>query len=174
MADLLSHVLLAYAGCTIAGWYRPIPDRWIAVVMVGAVLPDLNRMTLLVASGTLEAILGVPFDLDALSTLGGAIVLAGMGAMVVADRHRRTFTALLAGALSHLVVDGVKTYADGAAGAWLYPFTWARHPTPSLYVSSDPVVLISVGLLAGTVAGIDRYGRRSDETETDPRPQEES
>ncbi|PCR90462.1 metal-dependent hydrolase [Natrinema ejinorense] len=156
MADLLSHVLLAYAGCTIAGWYRPIPDRWIAVVMIGAVLPDLNRMTLLVASGTLEAALGVPFDLDALSTLGGAIVLAGMGAMVVADRHRRTFTALLAGALSHLVVDGIKAYADGAAGVWLYPFTWARHPTPSLYVSSEPAVLAVAALIATITIAVDR------------------
>jgi membrane-bound metal-dependent hydrolase YbcI (DUF457 family) len=141
VADLLSHVLLVYAGCTIASWYRPIPDRWIAVAMIGSILPDLNRITLLVASGTLEAMLGVPFGVDALSTLGGVIVLAAIGAMVVRDRYRRTFAALFAGALSHLLVDGVKAYADGAAGAWLYPFSWVRHPTPNLYVSSDPTVL---------------------------------
>ncbi|QCS42035.1 metal-dependent hydrolase [Natrinema versiforme] len=160
MADLLSHVLLAYAGCTIASWYRPIPDRWIAVVMVGAVLPDLNRITLLVANGTLEAALGTPFDFGALSTLGGGIVLAGIGAMVVADRHRRAFAALLAGVLSHLVIDGVKAYADGAAGAWLYPFTWARHPTPSLYVSSDPAVLAVAVSVAVIAFALDRFAIR--------------
>ncbi|QLK26831.1 metal-dependent hydrolase [Natrinema zhouii] len=157
MADLLSHVLLVYAGCTIAGWYRPIPDRWIAVAMIGAILPDLNRITILVTNGTLEATLGVPFDVDAVSTLGGVLVLAGIGAMVVADRHRRAFAALFAGALLHLLVDALKAYADGAAGMWLYPVTWARHPTPSLYVSSDPTVLVLVGALAAIVAGIDRY-----------------
>lgn len=157
MADLLSHVLLAYAGCTVASWYRPIPDRWIAVVMVGAILPDLNRITLLVANGTLEAALGIPFDFGALSTLGGGIALAGIGAMVVADRHRRVFAALFAGMLSHLLVDGVKAYADGAAGAWLYPFTWARYPTPSLYVSSDPAVLAVAVSLAVITFALDRF-----------------
>ncbi|MGQ3414358.1 metal-dependent hydrolase [Natrinema sp. LN54] len=160
MADLLSHVLLAYAGCTVASWYRPIPDRWIAVVMVGAILPDLNRITLLVANGTLEGILGTPFDFDALSTFGGGIVLAGIGAMVVADRHRRVFAALLAGVLSHYVIDGVKAYADGAAGAWLYPFTWARHPTPSLYVSSDPAVLTVAVSVAAIAFALDRFAIR--------------
>lgn len=161
MADLLSHVLLVYAGCTVASWYRPIPDRWIAVAMIGAVLPDLDRIDLIVSSATLEAALGVPFDYGALSTLGGGLVLAGIGAMVVADRHRRAFAALLAGALSSFLVDGVKAYADGAAGAWLYPFTWARHPTPSLYVSSDPTVLAVAVSVAAVVLAIDRYrGRR--------------
>ncbi|SEP69346.1 metal-dependent hydrolase [Natrinema salaciae] len=161
MADLLSHVLLAYAGCTVAGWYRPIPSRWTAVVMIGAILPDLNRGTLLVGNGTLEAALGMPFDLDGLATLGGAIVLAGIGAMVVADRHRRAFVALLAGALSHLLVDAVKAYADGAAGMWLYPFAWVRHPTPSLYVSSDPAVLAVAISIAVVVVAIDRYAVRT-------------
>lgn len=156
MADLLSHVLLAYAGCTIVGWYRSIPNRWIAVVMIGSILPDLNRVTLLVAAGTLEAVLGTPFDPDALSTLGGTVVLAAIGSMVVADRHRRAFAALLAGGCSHLLVDALKAYADGNAGMWLYPLTWARHPTPSLYVSSEPWVLVVAVVLTVTVAELDR------------------
>ncbi|QLG48928.1 metal-dependent hydrolase [Natrinema halophilum] len=162
MADLLSHVLLAYAGCTVAGWYRPIPDRWVSVVMIGAILPDLNRVTLLVTNETLETTLGVPFDFGALSTLGGAIFLAGVGAIVVVDRHRLAFVALFAGALSHLLIDGLKAYADGLAGPWLYPLTWARHPTPSLYVSSDPAVLALAVTVAAVVTGIDRYFINSD------------
>ncbi|WP_049911510.1 metal-dependent hydrolase [Natrinema limicola] len=157
MADLLTHVLLAYAGCTVASWYRPIPAHWIAAAMIGSILPDLNRVTLIVSNGTLETLLGIPFDLDALSTLGGAIILAGIGSMVVANQHRRMFAALFAGALSHLFIDGVKAYADGAAGMWLYPVSWARHPTPSLYVSSDPAVLTAAVLITVTVVTIDRY-----------------
>ncbi|ELZ26371.1 membrane-bound metal-dependent hydrolase [Natrinema limicola JCM 13563] len=125
--------------------------------MIGSILPDLNRVTLIVSNGTLETLLGIPFDLDALSTLGGAIILAGIGSMVVANQHRRMFAALFAGALSHLFIDGVKAYADGAAGMWLYPVSWARHPTPSLYVSSDPAVLTAAVLITVTVVTIDRY-----------------
>jgi len=157
VADLLTHVLLAYAGCTILSWYRPIPTYWIAVTMIGSILPDLNRVTLIVSNGTLETLLGVPFDLGALSTLGGTVILAGIGSMVVTNHHRKTFAALFAGALSHLFIDGVKAYADGAAGTWLYPVTWARHPTPSLYVSSDPAVLTVAVAVTVTVLAIDRY-----------------
>ncbi len=143
-------------------------------MIIGSILPDLNRVTLIVSEGALEAIVGVSLEFDAISTLGGAIVLSGVGAMVVADRNQQVFAALFAGTLSHLLIDGVKAYADGDAGMWLYPVTWARHPTPSLYVSSDPVVLISVGLIAGIVAGIDRYVIRSGEHGSDARPKEES
>jgi len=157
VADLLTHVLLAYAGCTILSWHRPIPTHWIAITMVGSILPDLNRITLIVTNRTFEAFLGVPFDIDALSTLGGTVLLAGIGSMVVTNQHRRTFAALLAGALSHHFIDGVKAYADSAAGTWLYPITWARHPTPSLYVSSDPAVLVAAVSITAIVIVTDRY-----------------
>ena len=162
MADLLTHVLAAYALATIASWrYDRLTRPWIAVVMIGALLPDLNRIGLLVTDAALESALGVPVDVDGIHTLGGAVLLAGLGAMVVTDRHRRVFALLLAGALSHLLVDGLKAYADGEAGVWLYPFTWYRHPTPNLYVSSDPTVLATALLVAVVVAGIDRV-RSSD------------
>ena len=157
MADLLTHVLAAYALATIASWrYDRLTRPWIAVVMIGALLPDLNRIGLLVTDAAIEATLGVSFDIDGIHTLGGAVFLAGVGSVVVADRHRRVFALLLAGALSHLLVDGFKAYADGEAGVWLYPFTWYRHPTPNLYVSSDPTVLATALLMAVVVAGIDR------------------
>lgn len=147
MAELLSHVLVAYALGTVASWQIEwLTQRWVAIAMIGALLPDLNRIGLFVADATLESVFGVPFSVDAIHTLGGVVLLAGVGAMVVADQHRRMFGVLLAGALSHLLVDGLKAYADGAAGAWLYPVTWARHPTPNLYVSSDPAVLAVVGV----------------------------
>lgn len=149
MAELLSHVLIAYALATAASWhYEWLTKQWVAIAMIGALLPDINRIGLFVTDATLESALGVPFDLNAIHTLGGVVLLAGVGAMVVAEHHRRAFGVLLAGALSHLLVDGLKVYADGAAGAWLYPLTWYRHPTPSLYVSADPAVLVVAGLAA--------------------------
>lgn len=157
MAELLSHVLVAYALGTAASWrLERVTKRWVAVAMIGALLPDVNRVGLFVADATIETVLGVPFSVDAIHTLGGVVLLAGIGAMVVADRHQRAFAALLAGALSHLLVDALKAYADGAAGAWLYPVTWARHPTPSLYVSSDPAVLGVIAAGALLVWWLDR------------------
>ncbi|SDJ56119.1 metal-dependent hydrolase [Natronorubrum texcoconense] len=157
MAELLSHVLAAYALGTVVSWRLEwVTKRWVAVAMIGALLPDLNRIGLFVTDATLESVLGVPFSVDAIHTLGGVVLLSAIGAMVVADQHRRVFGVLLAGALSHLLVDAVKAYADGAAGAWLYPVTWARHPTPNLYVSSDPAVLAVVGVTALLVWWTDR------------------
>lgn len=157
MAELLSHVLVAYALATVASWrWKRLTGPWIAVAMIGALLPDLNRVGLLVTDAAIEATLGTTFGIDAIHTLGGVIALASVGAMVVADHHRRVFALLLAGALSHLLVDGLKVYADGDAGVWFYPFAWYRHPTPNLYVSSDPAVLIAAVLVAIGVTVLDR------------------
>ncbi|ELY97298.1 membrane-bound metal-dependent hydrolase [Natrialba chahannaoensis JCM 10990] len=158
MAELLSHVLIAYVLFTIASWRLEwLTKRWVAIGMIGALLPDLNRIGMFVDDATIETTLGVPFGVDALHTLGGVILLSGIGALVLTEAHRRAFSVLLAGALTHLITDGLKAYADAEAGAWLYPFTWYRHPTPNLYVSTDQSVLLVTGTLAVTVFLCDRY-----------------
>ncbi|SFS73469.1 metal-dependent hydrolase [Halostagnicola kamekurae] len=157
MADLLSHVLVAYALGTVAGWRLEwLSSRWIAVAMVGAVVPDLNRIGLLVGEPTVEAALGTPFSFGAIQTLGGVIVLAGIGTLCFETHRFRAYGLLLAGGLSHLLFDAIKRYADGEAGAWLFPLTWARHPTPNLYVSSEPAVLLVALSLAVCVWALDR------------------
>ncbi len=162
MAELLSHVLIAYVCFTIASWRLEwLTKRWIAVGIIGSLLPDLNRLSIVVSETAIEATLGVPFDLDGLHTLGGVLILAGIGALCFADEHRRAFGVLLAGAVSHLLVDAAKMYADGDAATWLYPFTWYRHPSPNLYVSSDPAVLV-VSLSAAAVVWL--LDRRYSET----------
>ncbi|KDE59102.1 membrane protein [Halostagnicola sp. A56] len=157
MADLLSHVLIAYALGTVAGWRLEwLSRRWVAVAMVGAVLPDLNRIGLLVSDPTVEAALGTPFAFDAIPTLGGVIVLAGIGATGFETHRTRAYGLLLAGGLSHLLFDATKHYADGEAGTWLFPLSWTRHPTPNLYVSSEPAVLLVALSIAACVWAVDR------------------
>lgn len=157
MAELLSHVLLAYAVFTIASWrIEWLTQRWVAVGMIGALLPDLNRIGLFVTDVAIESTLGVPFGIDAIHTLGGLILCAAIGSLLVADHHRPTVGLLLAGGLSHLFADSLKVWVDGAANAWLYPLSWYRPPTPGLYVSSDPRVLAVVGAIALVVALVDR------------------
>lgn len=160
MADSLSHVLVAFAVFTAAGWEVGWLDRrWVAVGMVGAILPDLNRIDLVVDGSAVSQALGVPFDWDAVHTLGGVVVLAAIGGLLFPDarRRRRAFALLCAGGCSHLLFDAVKAWADGSNGAYLYPLSWWRNPTPGWYVSSNLWVVVVAFVLAGVVWVADRY-----------------
>lgn len=162
MTELLSHVLLAYTVFTIASWrVEWLTQRWVAVGMIGSLLPDLNRIGLFVTDTAIEATLEVPFGIGAIHTLGGVVLFAAIGSLVIADHLKTTFGLLLAGGLSHLIVDSLKVWVDGAASAWLYPLSWYRPPTPGLYMSSDPRVLAVVGIAAVGVALVDRGVIRS-------------
>ena len=162
MAELLSHLLIVWAVLTIVSWRLEwLTPRWIAVGVVGGILPDLNRLAIGVPERAIADVLGVPFQLDAIHTLGGVVILAGIGSMTFAQHQRRAFGLLFAGAFVHLLTDAVKSYADGQAAMWLYPLTSYRHPTPNLYVSADPEVLaLSIGV-AGIVFVVDQRRRVS-------------
>jgi membrane-bound metal-dependent hydrolase YbcI (DUF457 family) len=160
VADLLSHVLLAFALFTTLGWAVSWLDRrWVAVGMVGSILPDLDMIELVLEAHAISQATGVPLDWEAIHTLGGVLLLAGVGALLFEERdlQRRAFALLVAGGVSHLVFDGVKAWADGANGASLYPFSWWRNPTPGWYVSSDWGVVVIATVVAGGVWIADRY-----------------
>lgn len=154
MADILSHVLLAFGLFTVVGWAVSWLDRrWVVVGMVGSIIPDLNRVDMLLGDHIIEQSLGISFSWDAIHTLGGVLVLSAVGAMLFRNRAQqiRAFGLLTAGGCSHLLVDAVKAWADGSNGASLYPFSWWRNPTPGLYVSSDMFVLV-IGLVVASGA----------------------
>jgi hypothetical protein len=156
MPDLLSHVLLAYALLTVAGWrIDRLADEWVAVGVAGAAIPDLIKVEILVDSAAVSRALGVPFDVKAVGTLGGVLLVAGLIALAFGRRWRPAYASLVAGGGSALVLDGLRAYADGRAGFWLYPVPW-RPPTPSLYVSSDPRVLAVAVVVAAAVVVADR------------------
>jgi membrane-bound metal-dependent hydrolase YbcI (DUF457 family) len=160
MAELLSHILFAFAVFTALGWAVSWLDRrWVVVGMVGSVLPDLNRVDLLLDDYLIEQLLGLPFSWDAIHTLGGVLVLSGAGAVLFATREQRirAFGLLTAGGVSHLLVDAVKAWADGANGAFLYPFSWWRNPTLGWYVSAERWVLVMALVLTVGVLVVDRY-----------------
>ncbi|MFC7058386.1 metal-dependent hydrolase [Halovenus salina] len=160
MADLFSHALFAFAVFTALGWTASWLDRrWVVVGMVGSILPDLNRIDMFVDDHLIEQSLGIGFSWGAIHTLGGVLLLSGIGAVLFATREKQVcaFGLLTAGGCSHLLVDAVKAWADGAGGAALYPFSWWRNPTPGWYVSADWWVLAVTLLLAVTVFVTDRY-----------------
>ncbi|MFB6308597.1 MAG: hypothetical protein ABEH35_04635 [Haloarculaceae archaeon] len=160
MAELLTHVLVPYILLTVAGWVRgEIDDRWIAVAMGGAAIPDLVKVRLIVDPDMIEQALGIPFTFNHISTLGGVLLIAGIITVAFARRHwRRVYAFLIVGGLSSLVLDGMRVYADGRANLWLYPFLPAyRPPTPNLYVTSDPRVPVVAVLVSIVVLLVDRY-----------------
>lgn len=157
MADLLTHVLVAYVLITVASWHvRWLSRGWIPVGMCGAAIPDLVKAQMVVDDSVVERLLGVPFSFKPLGTLGGLVLIAGAVAVLFGPEHRRyAYASLLAGGLSALVLDGMRMFADGRAGFWLYPLWW-RPPTPNLYVSADPRVTLVAATAALVVLGIDR------------------
>lgn len=158
MADLLAHVLVPYVLLTVAGWrIERLEKRWVVVAMGGAAVPDLVKVDLLVADHLVSEALGVPFEYDPISSLGGVLVVAAAIAVLFERERRRAYAALVFGGATALVVDGLRVFADGRADFWLYPFTWWRPPTPSLYVTSDPTVT-AVAVAAAAVAFlVDRW-----------------
>lgn len=160
MADLLTHVLLAFGLFTALGWAIEWLDRrWVAVGAVGSLFPDLNRLDLVFDDHAIEQILGIPFDWGGLHTLGGVVLLAAIGGVLFSSRDEqlRGFGLLFAGGVSHLLVDAVKQWADGAGNTLLYPLSWWRPPTPGWYVSANRWVLGIVAAFALLVLLLDRY-----------------
>lgn len=175
MAEWLSHVLLGYAIFTILRWQIDwINQRWVAVGIVGSILPDLNRLGLLIGGEKISTLLGIPFHWSGLNTLGGSILLAAVGALLfkqhqeshlIGTHQRRAFGLLLAGALSHIVIDLPQSYADGRllTNIYFFPFTSWRGSTPGWYVSADRwVAVVAVGI-ASVVYLADQY-----QTTTEP------
>lgn len=160
MAEVLTHVLAAYVLATIISWgVAWLDQKWVAVAMIGAIFPDLNRLDMLVSADAIEAAIGLPFNWGALHTFGGVVLLAGIGALLFPERRQQViaFGMLLFGALSHLVLDSLKIWADGSAGAYWYPVTWYRPPAGGLYVSADRWVVVVAVIAALIVFLVDRY-----------------
>lgn len=164
MADLLTHVLFAYVLVTAARWRFDVSRRWIPVAMGGAAIPDLSRVRLLVPEATVENALGLEFTYMPVESLAG-LVLVGAAITLAFDRRywRRAYTVLLFGGATSLLLDGMRVYADGHAGFWLYPIPW-RPPTANLYVSSDPRIPIAAVAVAVVVAILDGFAFDRDET----------
>ena len=124
MADLYTHVLVGYTIGVVLSWrYEWLGYPFIAVVMAGAILPDLNRIELLLPAATIEAALGIPFSWSPLHRAGGTLVVVCLGTLLAAGRYRRAVFALLTiGAASHYLLDFWLYKPSGVSGALLWPF----------------------------------------------------
>jgi hypothetical protein len=160
MADLLTHVLVAYSLLTVAGWrFDRLTRPWIVVGTAGAAIPDLVKVGLVLDDSVIGGLLGAPFSYAPISSLAGVLVIGGAISLCFGDDlRRRAFGFLVAGGCLSLLTDGLRAYADGQAGFYLYPLWW-RPPTPSLYVTSDPRVTVVALVVTVLVVLADRQRR---------------
>lgn len=166
MAEWLTHVCIAYAGFTVLSWYLDwMTERWIAVGVIGSILPDLSRLRLLYPPGLFEYLVGFEFAWSGLHTLAGVVLLSAIGALLFDDTDHRykAFVSLLSGAVSHLIVDLPQRYADGRMilGSYLSPIPAPRPPTPGWYVTPDRWVVGVAFVVAALAFVVDRYRRRA-------------
>jgi hypothetical protein len=160
MADLLTHVLVAYVLLTVTGWWVEwLGSRWVVIGMGGACLPDLQKVDILLDADTVSAVLGIPFTYSVTSTLGGVLLLAGVITLLFEQRWwRRVYALLVTGGVAHVALDGLRVWADGNASQWLFPLLPSyRPPTPSLYVTSDPAIPAIAITVSLVVFVLDRY-----------------
>lgn len=132
MADLLTHVLVGYClGTALSfrlNWLRP---AHVTMVMVGAILPDLAKIELVIPWRTMVSLLGISWDWTALHTLGGTVVTLLIVTLLVTARLRVRVAWLLAiGIASHHVLDVILITRTGLA----YP-----RDTPRLSSAPSPM-----------------------------------
>jgi hypothetical protein len=149
MPDLLTHVLVGYSLGTLLSTHREWPHTMTTVVMLGALLPDLTKIRLVLTDAQVEALVGGPFSWHALHTIGGVVVTAAVGALLVDETlRRRVFVLLLGGAVSHLILDSLLVKPSGYAGLLWWPVLTTALPTPGVYVSYDRWPALVAGVIA--------------------------
>ncbi len=153
MPDLLTHVLAAYVLATLLSFrYEWITPQYVTAAMVGAVVPDLAKISLLVPSYQVGSALGVPFDWFAIHTIGGSLVVIALCALLTGASHRRRVFLLLAlGAASHHALDALLITSTGYSYAIFWPVSTYHPPSPGLFLSTDRWPAAVSGAAAATV-----------------------
>jgi hypothetical protein len=159
MPDLLAHVFIAYSLCRVLSWrWEWLTTPYVTAGMVGAFIPDLVKIELIVPSETVAQTLGLPFEWGSLATGGGTLVSVCIGLVLLGTNERRRGGLMLGlGAGSHLLADSLLLTPTGRSVQLLWPLTQYRVPTPGLYLSTQPEPMVLMGTVAALVWGISKY-----------------
>ena len=164
MPELLTHVFVAYAIATALSLrYSWITPPYVTMAMVGAMVPDLNRIGLLVPESAVQALFGIPFSWGATHTGGGSLVIVAIGALLVPARIRwRVFGMLLLGMASHHALDLLLWFPSGYAYPALWPLTAQALPAGNIFLSTDRWPAVLAGAVAALVWYLVRRRERVD------------
>lgn len=158
MADLLTHVLVAYilaTSCSIRwDWISP---PLVTVTMIGAAVPDLNRLSLLVPDGTVVQLLDVPFSWLGLHTIGGSLGVVFLGAALTRREYRtQVFLLLALGVASHILLDAFLYSVSDETRLMFWPLVPDELSFPGFYLSTDRWPAVVSAITAAAVWSI-RY-----------------
>ena len=168
MPDLLAHVFIAYSVCRILSWRLSwLTNQYITLGMVGAFIPDLVKIKLVIPDWRVEQLLGVPFSWESFTTGGGVLLSTLIGVVLLSATERRKGGIVLAlGALTHLIADSLLRTPTGRSTQLLWPITQYTTPTPGLYLSTQTEPAIVTGGFAILVWGIHQYRVRDSKVES--------
>lgn len=165
MADLFTHVLAGFVLAVVLSWkFEWITPPLVAVAMVGAAIPDLNRLSLVLPESTIEAVIGVPWSWTVFHRAGGALLVIVILATLVRRAHvKPVFAMLLLGATSHFVLDYLLWQPSGTTSLMLWPFADWHLDFGGFYRSSDRWPAVVAIAVASFVWALDRrvFGARS-------------
>jgi hypothetical protein len=150
MTDVLTHVFVGFIiGTALSFRFKWLRRPFVTVVMVGALLPDVAKISMVIPPETVESTFGVTFDWFGFHTPFGTTIVAGIGALLVSDIHRkRVFVLLLLGASSHYVLDSILMSPSRFAYTLLWPFRVQLIPLPMWILSSDRLPAMFTGGVA--------------------------
>lgn len=158
MTDILTHALVGYAlGTLLSLQYDWLDRRWVTVVMVGATLPDIDKVHLFVSDPATQQLLGIPFTWELLHLPVGTLVVCLLGSLLVGDQYRRrVFGLLVLGASTHYGLDALAVFTSGYSYPFLWPLSASQFPAGEFYQSSDRWPVVVAGLAAGLVYALER------------------
>lgn len=158
MAELLTHVLAALAiGIILSWWLRWVTPPMIAAAMVGATLPDLNRLGIILPETVIRSTFEVTWGWTAFHRLGGTLLVVLIVALMVPRHYTIPVLAMLiVGATSHYALDILLWRPSGLTSPLFWPLSDYRIPIQGVYLSSDRWPTGLAILTAGIVLWIDR------------------
>ncbi|WP_372608184.1 metal-dependent hydrolase [Halorientalis litorea] len=156
MPDLLAHVLIAYTVCrTMSFHWEWITKQYITIGMMGAFIPDLMKVRLVLPSRIVEQIVGYPFGWGSLHTGGGVILSVLVGVILLSPEERyRSGLLLGVGSGTHLLTDSLLLTPTGHTQQLFWPFLQYRVPSPGLYLSTQVWPVVVTGCVAALVWAI--------------------
>lgn len=165
MPDLLAHVFVAYAAAMLLSWRWGWDERYVTLGMVGALIPELVKIKLLIPPRLVEMALGVSFSWGSLATGGGILLSVAVGIALLHSEERARGTVMLGvGAVTHLAADSLNYTPTGYTQQLFWPLTQYRIPSPGLYTSTQPEPTVVSAVFAGVVWMLYRY-RHGDTSE---------
>lgn len=150
MPDLLAHAFIAYSICRVLSWrFEWVSTHYVTLGMVGAFIPDVVKIKLLLPSWKIQQLLGIAFDWGSLATGGGVLLSTLVGVVLLSvDERRKGGTVLAIGAISHLIADSLLLTPTGRGVQFFWPLTQYRPPAPGIYLSTQPEPTIVTGCIA--------------------------